>query len=430
MKIRRRSTAVLFTALATATALSLTGCVASGGGQVSDDGTGKVVLWYLPDDQEFIESVKPAFEKDNPGTTLEVVSVPEDNYVTKIDTAILAQQPPDVVYQYDTKWIKSGRVLPVDDIMADAGVDSSVFSSAAMNECVIEGVRYCQGSLEGAVMLIYNKDMLDAAGIPYPSTTVPMSIDEWADMARALAKPDADVNKAVYGGNIASPLYGMASSANWFGADGKSAEGNLDSDRTIHLFDVLSQLAREGVAAGPEASGLKPDSDMLATGNAAMAVTDQASASKAMDAAGLRWGAAPPPVIESGDEPYMFVGTDKYSVLSGGVNNLGGQKFLVWLAENGGKFRIDQGYPPLDSTLISEWAGDSEGRQDVVEVLTVAKQVSPFVPQYYSVVGPIGDTYSLLATGDETDAAEALTAITPEMQNKLDEAWASWDAIK
>lgn len=428
--MRRRRTTVLGMALATAAALALSGCSSAGAGQESESGAGTVVLWYLPDDQTFIERIKPVFEKDNPGITLEAAAVPEDNYVTKVDTAILAQQPPDVVYEYDTKWIKSGRVVPVNDLMADAGVDTSVFNPVALNECTFDGVTYCQGSLGGAVMLIYNKDMLDAAGIPYPSTTEPMTIDEWATMARALAKPDDDPNKSVFGGNIASPLYGMASSANWFGADGKSAEGNLDSDRTIHLFDVMSQLAREGVAASPSASELRPDSDILASGNAAMAVTDFSTAIKAMDAAGLRWGAAPPPVIEAGDQPYMFVGTDKYSVLKGGTNTEGGKKFLVWLAENGGKYRIENGDPPLDATLLPDWAGDSEGKKEAIEVLSVAKQVSPFVPQYYSVVGPIGDAYTLLANGEETDAGATLKQITPEMQDKLDEAWASWNAIK
>ena len=430
MKMRRRTTAVLGIALAAATVTGLTACGPGGGGQVSEDGSGNVVVWYLPDDADFIAKVKPAFEKDNPGTTLEVVSVPEDNYVTKIDTAMLAQQPPDVVFEYEAKWIKSGRVLPVDDIMADAGVDMSVFNRVAMAECVFEGKTYCMGTLSGPVMLIYNKAMFDAAGLAYPSATEPMTIDQFAETARALTVPDPDINKQVYGGLVSGPRNGILSWDAFFGADGKSAVGNLDSDRTIHFFDVMSQLSREGVNSTPAVSELKPDSDVLATGNAAMSVTDLVVAARAMDEAGLPWGAAPPPVIEAGDEPYGFVGTDKYSALKGGKNNLGAEKFLVWLAKNGSKVRMDIGMPPLDSTLLPEWAGDSEGRQQSIEVQSVIQKGNIFVPQYWTISEDFADVYTQLANGEETDAAAALKELAPKLQDKLDAAWADWDAIK
>jgi hypothetical protein len=149
-----------------------------------------------------------------------------------------------------------------------------------------------------------------------------------------------------------------------------------------------------------------------------------------MDDAGLRWGAAPPPVIEAGDTTFMFVGTDKYAALKGGKNNLGAQKFLVWLAQNGGQYRIQIDKPPLDETLLPDWAGDSEGRQEVLKVFALAKEPSPFVPQFWDLAGDIEDTYSLLANGEETDSAAALTDLAATLQGKLDTAWADWDAIK
>lgn len=427
MSARRR---MLFGGVAVAAGmLVVTGCGAGDASPVSTDGTGTVVLWYLSDDADFINAIKPAFETDNPGITLEAVSVPEDNYVTKIDTAILAHQAPDVVFEYDTKWIKAGRVLPVDDIMAEAGVDMSVFNPVAMSECIIDGQTYCIGSLGGVTMLIYNKDMFDAAGLAYPSTSVPLSIDQFADLARELTQPDPDINKQVYGSAVSGPLNGMASWATFYGDDGRSAVGNLDSDRTIHLFDVLSQLARDDVSAPPSVAALTAAPDMLGTGNAAMAITDLEAAARVMDGAGLRWGAAPPPVIESGDTPYMFVGTDKYAVLTGGKNNVGGQRFQVWLAQNGGDYRIQIGKPPLDRTLLEGWAGNSEGKQDALEVFALAKEPSPFVPQVWSVSEGIGDLYTLLATGDKTDAAASLRELAPDVQQKLDTAWKSWEAI-
>ena len=342
--------------------------------------------------------IKPAFEKDNPGTTLDVVSVPEDNYVTKIDTAILAQQPPDIVFEYDTKWIKAGRVLPVDKIMADAGLDMSVFNPVAMSECIVDGKTYCIGSLGGATMLIYNKAMFDAAGITYPSATKPMTIDEFSKLARELVKPNADVNKQVFGAAVSGPLNGMTSWATFFGDDGKAAVGNTDSKKTIHLRRPVA--AREGRRIAPPPSIAEPQKHPTCspTGNAAMAITDMEACGPAMDGAKLSWGAAPPPVIDSGDTPYMFVGTDKYAALKGGKNNLGAQKFQVWLAKNGGKFRIEIGNPPLDSALLPEWAGDSPSGRQMAQVLAL-QTPSPFVPQVWDVSEGIDDTYALSQMG-------------------------------
>ena len=146
--MRTHSRIVTAGVVVTLGAALLAGCGA-GEGQVSEDGTGNVVVWYLPFDSDFMAKIKPLFEKDNPGITLETVSVPEDEYVTKIDTAMLAKQAPDIVFEYDQKWIKSGNVLPVDDVMSQAGVDMSVYNPVSLHECVYEGKTYCMGSLAG-----------------------------------------------------------------------------------------------------------------------------------------------------------------------------------------------------------------------------------------------------------------------------------------
>ena len=145
---------------------------------------------------------------------------------------------------------------------------------------------------------------------------------------------------------------------------------------------------------------------------------------------GSTWGAAPNPIIDAGDPFYMYSGTDKYAALTGGSNNAGAEKFLVWLAQNGGKLRVEDDIPPLDSTQMASWAGDSEGRQQMAQVLQNASTPTLFVPSVWDVSGGISDTYALLATGEKTDAAAALKDLAAQLQPKLDEAWKTWDAIQ
>ena len=117
-----------------------------------------------------------------------------------------------------------------------------------------------------------------------------MTYDQFAELARKLAKPNADVNKQVYGAHIDSPLNGLISWSTFYGDDGKAAVGNLDSAHTIKFFDVLTTMARDGVAPPPSIAFATEAPDMLATGNVAMAINDAEACAQAMDNAGLDLG--------------------------------------------------------------------------------------------------------------------------------------------
>jgi multiple sugar transport system substrate-binding protein len=139
--------------------------------------TGPVTLslWIFEGEEEFLPALKEAFETEYPNITLKITDIPEDNYVTKMDTALAADSPPDIGWVYEARWMKAGRVLPLDDVIASNQIDLSVMNQNAMSGCVYEGVTYCLGSYTGAVMLFYNKDLFDKAGLPYPSASTPPS---------------------------------------------------------------------------------------------------------------------------------------------------------------------------------------------------------------------------------------------------------------
>ena len=93
-----------------------------------------------------------------------------------------------------------------------------------MAGCTYEGKVYCIGTYTGAVLLFYNKDLFDAAGVPYPSSTEPMTIDEYAAMIKRLSKPSDDIKKRVWGGD-AGAAYWWADRSTMFSADGRKIEG-------------------------------------------------------------------------------------------------------------------------------------------------------------------------------------------------------------
>ena len=143
-------------------------------------------LWIFEGEDIFLPTLKSAFEKEHPNITVKITHIPEDSYVTKIDTALAAGSPPDIGYMYEARWMKAGRVEPLDDIIASQGIDTSNYNQNAASYCDVDGKVYCLGSYNGAIMLFYNKDLFDKAGLPYPSSTEPMTVDRYADLAAKL----------------------------------------------------------------------------------------------------------------------------------------------------------------------------------------------------------------------------------------------------
>src|SRR5437667_635019 len=100
-------------ALLTAVPLIISGC--SGGGNNSPQSPGGHVtlnLWIFEGEDAFVPKLVSAFEKLHPNISIKVTDIPENSYVTKIDTALAAGQPPDIGYIYEPRWIKAGKMLP------------------------------------------------------------------------------------------------------------------------------------------------------------------------------------------------------------------------------------------------------------------------------------------------------------------------------
>ncbi|MEV4121618.1 extracellular solute-binding protein [Micromonospora sp. NPDC049645] len=413
-------------ALVVVAAVALGGC--QDGGPPTDPTKigGTVSLWYLEDPvPEFLESVKAGFEAKYPGTTVELTEVPEDGYVTKIDTAILAQQPPDVGFVYEPRWMKAGSMMPLDDVIKTEGIKTENMNQVALSECDYDGHLYCLGSLTGSVVLVYNKDLFDKAKVAYPPADKPMTIDEYATMARALKAGLGDV----FGASAGSP-FTWSDRRTHFSDDGRKIAGLVDDDSTVHLYEVLAGLGRDKVSPSPAEAELVSPGDMLGSGRLAMAITDMEFAAKTLEQGKFRWGAAPPPVEKAGDESFVFVGTDKYGAFTAAKNPATAKALVAYIATEGNRIRMEKtDQPPLDATMLATWAGDNTSRKEVVDVLSTSKRPGLFVPGYWEVVATLGDLYDQMATG-EADPRGSITKEAPELQAKLDREWETWENIK
>jgi multiple sugar transport system substrate-binding protein len=372
----------------------------------------------------FFQTLESEFEKANPDVDLKITAYPEANYDVKITTALAAGEAPDLIVFSGPEWPRQGLVLPLDDMIAEKGIDLSTFSQAIVQgtSCAWEGKVYCLGSYQGATMMLYNKDMFDAAGIPYPPPWPPMTIDEFVDVACRLSSSENQVWGASYG----EPLYWQA----WetvASPDGRTALGYVDSPVAVHTYETLARGIADGCASSPyQVDPWEQGRDFFVKGKLAMVVTDFQDLNK-VESAGIDWGTTAIPTPE-GVEPYFYVWTDGVGVLQASEHPEEAMEFVAYLATEGQRIRFETtGDIPLDTAVAEQvdWAGGVPGRIEGLEVLSHARP-GLFIPNAWDTFGPLVDAWGFAVSGEKT-AQEALSDAAPAIQENLDKAWQTWE---
>jgi multiple sugar transport system substrate-binding protein len=187
-------------ALALAGALALTAC-GSGGG--SDDGGGSGdgdTLTFMfrggADEKAAYQAAIDKFTEDT-GVKVQMTVTDADQYATKLQAAVSGNKVPDVFYIEQANlqsYVASGVLLDITDQVEEAGVDLDNIWEYGVDSYRFDGT--LQGTPEGRLYGLpkdvgpfafgYNKTMLEAAGIPLPDPDVPLTFDEFRDVAKQL----------------------------------------------------------------------------------------------------------------------------------------------------------------------------------------------------------------------------------------------------
>jgi len=142
-----------------------------------------------------LEATIAAFEAENPGIEVDYETAGFEAYFTKLQTLVASGQAPDTFelnYENFVTYAEGGALLNLDDLLAaDDGFDKSIYNQTALNVFSLDGSQYGLVESFSNVVLFYNKDLFDAAGIDYPSAEW-----TWSDelvAAQALTDPDTGV---------------------------------------------------------------------------------------------------------------------------------------------------------------------------------------------------------------------------------------------
>lgn len=155
--------------------------------------------YYIWDNEEsYIRPVVETWNAANPTVQVELNVIPSDDYDSKIKVLLSSKGSVDVLgvrTLSEVAMFAGNKSIPdLTDRIAASGLDVTAYG-ALWNGAAVDGRYYALPTRSTAWMLFYNKDIFDAANLPYPEH---LTWDEYAQLAIQLTGGEG-MDK-VYGG--------------------------------------------------------------------------------------------------------------------------------------------------------------------------------------------------------------------------------------
>ena len=126
-----------------------------------------------PDYIEELEATIAAFEAAHPDINVEYETQAYNEYFTKLQTVIAAGQAPDAFelnYENFVSFAKKGALADLTPLIAaDTGFSTAIYNPTALAAFSQDGKQLGLVESFSNVVLFYNKDLFDKAGVAYPS---------------------------------------------------------------------------------------------------------------------------------------------------------------------------------------------------------------------------------------------------------------------
>ncbi|MEJ5314079.1 MULTISPECIES: sugar ABC transporter substrate-binding protein [Anaerolinea] len=171
--------------------LALTACAQAGGKPAASGGPVEIrfMAWGDPAELEVWKQIVADFEKENANVKVSVEVSDWDSYWTKLKTLLAANTPPDI-FAIDAPLYKDyqarGVLLNLKPYLdANPGLLDGLYPVTLKAYETPEGYFGLPRDFQ-TIVVFYNKDMFDAAGVPYPQQG--WTYDDLREIARKLTR--------------------------------------------------------------------------------------------------------------------------------------------------------------------------------------------------------------------------------------------------
>jgi multiple sugar transport system substrate-binding protein len=222
-----------------------------------------------PDHLEELDAIIAAFNEENPNITVEVTTAPFADYFTLLQADVVSGDAPDVFelnYENFVTYAANGTLLDVSSYLnAEAP-----YYPRALEAFQYEGAQMALPESFSTVLLFYNADLFDQAGVEYPTA-------EWTwDDARAAAEQIKALGDDTWG--LYSPVqfwefYKKAAQngCEFFNAD--MTESTINSEACVATLETMVSFMNDGLMPTAQQMSGVSDSELFLSGKLGMLVT-------------------------------------------------------------------------------------------------------------------------------------------------------------
>ncbi len=319
-------------------------------------------FWGSPEEAASHKAVGDAFMQAHPEIQIEYYNEPWGDYFTKVETLWASGDSaaiPDVLFLWPTpKYAAQGVLENLGPYIEKSGYNLDDYWPALLESASYDGSVYGFPRDISVEVLYYNKDMFDAAGVPYPDET--WTWDDLATAAEQLTVKDASGKTERYGLGMEAGKWQL-----WVGQNGGSILDDMRNPTKCTLTDpaateavqFFADLMNNGFAMrDADLSQAGGDAGVFSSGQAAMIIQNSSRVS-AFNTASLNYDVAVVPIPDGGQRS-ASAGGAAWVMSAASDNKEAAWTFLSWLqsTEGGQRLYTQSGeiFPALRSVAESD----------------------------------------------------------------------------
>ncbi|MBL8165859.1 MAG: sugar ABC transporter substrate-binding protein [Anaerolineae bacterium] len=223
-----------------------------------------------PDHLEDLDTIIAAFQEANPGITVEVETAAFADYFTLLQAGVASGDAPDVFelnYENFVTYAANGALLDLSGMVSA----EAPFYPRALEAFQYDGKQMALPATFSTVLLFYNADLFDQAGVSYPTAEW-----NWAD-AVAAAQSIRALGEDTWG--LFSPVQfwefykkaGQNGECSFFNAE--MTESTINSPACVSTLETMISFMNDDLMpTAAELSGVS-DSELFLSGKLGMLVT-------------------------------------------------------------------------------------------------------------------------------------------------------------
>lgn len=217
----------------------------------AEDANLTVFWWGNQTRNERTQTVLDMFAEENPGVTFDGQFADGSDYWTRLATLAAGHTLPDVIqmhYDFIAQYMASGTLVDLTPYIEDGTIDLSNVSENIINTGKVGDAIYgiCNGV--NAPALLYNKTLLDEAGIEIKDN---MTLDEFMDVCREVYEKTGYKTGLSYGADNAQEYLPYLLRAHEQQLYGENSLGVDSAEELLPYFEMIETGITEGWHVDP-----------------------------------------------------------------------------------------------------------------------------------------------------------------------------------